>query len=44
MTGIIWKEQETDLWQKKFELKEKGVYIFTEGVDKDSYGNPQSRA
>jgi len=29
---------------EKFELRDKGVYIFKEGVDKDSYGNPQSRA
>ncbi|MDR3712968.1 MAG: hypothetical protein P4L51_09155 [Puia sp.] len=29
---------------EQFTLLEKGAHIFKEGVDKDSYGNPQSRA
>lgn len=38
------KKQNKQFTEEKFELQEKGVYIFKEGVDKDSYGNPQSRA
>ncbi|MBS4027520.1 MAG: hypothetical protein KGZ58_02690, partial [Ignavibacteriales bacterium] len=37
-------DYERNYKKESFSIVEKGVHIFTEGVDKDSYGNPQSRA
>lgn len=38
------KKENKQFVDEEFKLQDKGVYIFKEGVDKDSYGNPQSRA